>query len=103
MLKPMQQEDQQSQSNLRFLSKYDNQNDENKNSIVISIENPFLIIVAILAILLFVVCCACVYSIKKAADNAKKDRVVTIIGNIEYFNNNPNLSNSKSNQVASTK
>jgi len=60
-----------------------------------------IIIVCILALLFLVIACACIYSLKKAADNARRDRVVTIIGNIEYFNNSPSIS--RTNQVAHQK
>ena len=51
----------------------------------------------VLALLVLVIACACIYSLKKAADQARKDRVVTIIGNIEYFNNSS--PQNKTNQI----
>ena len=71
---------------------------EESTSIKIDLGNPLIIIVCILALLFLVVACACIYSLKKAADQARRDRVVTIIGNIEYFNNSPSIS--RVNQVA---
>ena len=62
-----------------------------------------------LILLLCVIACACICSLKKAAENARKDRVVTIIGNIEYFNNSSptntknqiSLQNNVANQLSS--
>ena len=53
---------------IRFLK--EDPEKESGASIKISIANPVLIIVCIMAVLVVVVACACIYSMKKAADQA---------------------------------